>query len=540
MHSPRRLFTPLVVSAIALAAATQSSAGHRDSLLHVGVWPGVSHTYRTIQAAVNAARPGDRILVAAGDYHESPAATTGVRVTTPDITIEGVDRNSVIVDGTKPGATRACDASPRFQNFGPITHRSNGVLLNGRNGIVIDHVSGVTVENLTVCNFLGASSMNQFGNEIWFDGGAATGRTGLGAYRVANITATSTYVAESSPQPPPVSLAAYAGVLISNAAGPGSVTHSFASNMADSGFHIAACRDCNATFDHDIAIHNDIGFSGTDAGGRLLVENSLFEHNGAGINLASENNQDAPPPQDGLCPSGMSGPVPAAPSICTVIEHNAVQANDNLDVSPDAAEVFVGAGIDIAGGMHDLVFENRIADQSSYGVVTTVFANTHATAYPNARCQEGRPLPAGGCFFNASGNVVADNTLRHNGAFGNPTNGDLADATMAGKPANCFRDNSDGHGPPTMAPRGLQAAHGCAARRGDSLLGVLGVQLLCAVRAFGDCGGNGSAALPVLASFSRALNARFDASALHNTRASYPAPGRYVAPRPGPQPSLRP
>ncbi|MGN6170300.1 MAG: hypothetical protein ACTHQQ_19330, partial [Solirubrobacteraceae bacterium] len=106
--------------------------------------------------------------------------------------------------------------------------------------------------------------------------------------------------------------------MISNAAGPGKVIHSFASNMAGLGFQIAGCPDCNAAFDDDAANHNVIGFSAVDAGGRLVLENSSFEHNGGGINLASENNEDAPPPQDGACPSGVSGPEPIAPGICTV------------------------------------------------------------------------------------------------------------------------------------------------------------------------------------------------------------------------------
>ena len=152
-----------VLSAVALAACGSSSsnttvtsggrqintaAKHRPgTTLYVGRWPGLHHTYRTIQAAVNAAHPGDRVLIAAGDYHESPNSGVGVRVTVPDVVIEGVDRNTVIVDGTKPGARSPCDPDPRFQNFGPALGRTSGMVRDGRNGIVVDHASGVTVEN---------------------------------------------------------------------------------------------------------------------------------------------------------------------------------------------------------------------------------------------------------------------------------------------------------------------------------------------------------------------------------------------------------
>lgn len=515
------------------------TAGRSGAVLHVGRWPGLHHTYRTIQAAVNVAHPGDRILIAAGDYHESPYSGVGVRVMTPDIVIEGVDRNTVIVDGTKPGAPSPCDPDPRFQNFGPVIRQPHGVLLNGRNGILIEHASGVTVENLTICNFVGTGSANQFGNEIWFNGGAGSGKTGLGAYHVADVTTTSTYIPaatgqQQAAQPIPSDLAAYAGVLISNAVGPGQVTHSFASNMADSGFHIAACPDCNVAFTHDTANHNVIGFSATDAGGRMVLENSSFEHNGAGINLASENNEDAPPPQDGACPSGVSGPEAIAPDICTVIEHNAVQANNNVDVSPDAAEVFLGAGIDIAGGKHDLVFKNAVSDQGSYGIVTTVYENTGSDRVPNADCQKGRELPGGMCFFNATGNLIADNKLQHDGTFANPTNGDLADATVADGAPNCYRSNTD-----PAAPQRLQVAQKCGPH-GDSFFGALGVQVACAVRAFGDCSADNANATNGLTTLSRILHTSFDASAIPKTRAIYPSPGNYVAPRPAPQPSLHP
>lgn len=544
------MLTCIAVLAAACSAglARQPSAtadvlgGRSGHMLHVGRWPGLHHTYRTIQAAVNAAHPGDRILIAAGDYHESPNSGVGVRVTTPDIVIEGVDRNTVIVDGTKPGAPSPCDPEAWFQNFGPVIKRANGRLLNGRNGIVIDHASGVTVENLTVCNFVGTGSANEFGNELWFNGGAGTGATGLGAYHVADVTTTSTYIpASAGSQQVPIVMAAYAGVLISNAAGPGKVIDSFASNMADSGFHIAGCPDCNAAFDHDTANHNVIGFSATDAGGRLFLESSLFEHNGAGVNLASENNEDAPPPQDGACPPGVSGPEPIAPRICTVIEHNTVEANNNADVSPEAAQVFLGAGIDIAGGKHDLVFKNDVSGQGSYGIVTTIFVNAHSGGFPNADCQGGRVLTAGVCFFNASGNLIAGNTLHHDGTFANPTNGDLADATVTGAAPNCYRGNADRSGRPTTAPPGLQVAHVCATQRGADLFGVLGVEVACAVRAFGSCnGGNGNRVLSSLATLSHPLHTSFHASAVRNTRAIYPSPGHYVAPRPAPQPSLHP
>jgi plastocyanin len=74
-------YAPRPTGAIA-AVATPSGATRR-----------VPQDYPTIQTAVDAAAPGDLVLVDRGVYKEE------VRVTTPSLVIRGVDRNDVIIDG---------------------------------------------------------------------------------------------------------------------------------------------------------------------------------------------------------------------------------------------------------------------------------------------------------------------------------------------------------------------------------------------------------------------------------------------------------
>jgi len=98
------------------------AAGDRGVLAVVdkpsGVTRHVPQDYPTIQTAVDAANPGDLVLIEKGVYTES------VFVTTPAITIRGTDRNEVILDG----------------GFGLGT------------GIMVG-ANGVAVENMTARNF---------------------------------------------------------------------------------------------------------------------------------------------------------------------------------------------------------------------------------------------------------------------------------------------------------------------------------------------------------------------------------------------------
>lgn len=250
----------------------------------------------------------------------------------------------------------------------------------------------------------------------------------MGTYSGSHLTATSSYYAGAGK-----GMAKY-GIFASNARGPGIVSYSYASNMGDSDFYVGACPDCNAVLSHVHAQNGALGYSGTNAGGHLRIEDSEWDLNKTGIVPNSLNNDDAPPPQSGGCPGGGGS--------CTFIQRNHVHDNNNPNVpaSGISGEAPVGVGIELSGGSFDTVRDNLVEDQGAWGIVIHDFPDTE-TPPPIAHCEGG--VDANGvCFFNAHGNVVETNQLAHNGFFGNPTNGDLANEA-SGNPKNCFFGNTD-------------------------------------------------------------------------------------------------
>jgi hypothetical protein len=475
---PLMLLTGML--AVAEQGTGQVSEAAAPSVLLVGSWHGRSGQFPTIAAAAAAAKPGDWILVGPGDYHESPGQQTAVRITTPDVHLRGMDRNGVVVDGTRPGSPR-CSSPASAQDFGPLGA--------GRNGIEVSETDGVSVENLTACNFL--SGTGSTGNEIWWNGGDGTGQQRLGSYHGAYLTATSTYANLAN-----TNLAQYA-LFVSNSFGPGDIVHSFGSNMADASYYVGACPDCNATLDQDIGTGSVLGYSGTNSGGHLLIERSVFAHNKTGIVPNSENNDDAPPPQNGACPSGTTGSLGARS--CTIIRDNRVMDNNDPNVPGGGSNAYsvIGAGIVLAGGQNDTVSNNLVTGNGSWGIMATdfPFIGTPPTGI-GANCQGGIPLLSNLCYFQAYGDQVSGNTLAHNGFFGNPTNGDLAEATIPHSPGNCWFGNR----PPGVAltgdPARLQATQGtCGQPNGGDIVGPLGVELACATQALGSCAGSGEASV---------------------------------------------
>lgn len=171
----------------------------------------------TIQEAVDAAEPGDLVLISPGTYEEA------VDVTTDDLTIRGLDRAGVVLDGG-------------FE-------RANGIRVLGANG--------VAVENLTTQNYTA--------NGVFW--------TGVEGFRGSYLTA--------------VRNAEY-GIYAFDSRN-GLIEHSYASGSGDGGFYVGQCYPCDVLVTDVLAEHNGIGFSDANAGGNLIITGSTFRNNRLGI-----------------------------------------------------------------------------------------------------------------------------------------------------------------------------------------------------------------------------------------------------------------
>jgi hypothetical protein len=471
----------LLSAGVSLAAAPAALAArcHPDAhgVLRVGTYEGKKGQCKTIQEASKAVQPGDWILIGPGDYKQSHSeavpgavgddrAGVDILITTPDIHVRGMNRNTVMIDGTKPG-TPECSSKESDQYFG-TPEKSGGY--SGNNGITVYKAPGVWLENFSACNFLSGNKGG--GDEIWFDGQQSSGKQELGSWWGEYVSATSTYW--GGPQKP----SATYGVYADNTFGPGVFDHAYASNMSDSGVYIGACPDCNTTINHSQFEGNDLGYSGSNSGGHLTIENTEFDNNEEGVASTSQNNDDAPSPQEGLCPGGAENPRPPAGAqrhnICWVMIHSRIIENNNGGTpTSGGAPGLLGTGMTDAGGRNDLIVENTFAGNKAWGILVIPYPGIEEeptpgilSEFPQDNCRGGVKASTEGkteCLYEPFANEVEGNTFANNGGFKNATNGDIGEVNNP-EPSqliNCWHGNVEqGGGEPTSEPAAIQTTHG--------------------------------------------------------------------------------
>ena len=463
----RRLARIGVVGAVLALSTALFAAAASAKVLLVGTYKGIHGQYTSIQAAVDAAKSGDWILVGPGDYKTSsyrapkghPEVPAGILIDKSFVFIRGMSRSRVIVDGTKPGTPR-CSRKPAAQNLGPKYDGRRA----GLNGIEVYEADNVWVQNLTTCNFLGGSG--DTGNEVWWNGGAGGGHIHGKDYVGSYLNATSTFFKGERN-------AATYGIFSSDFSG-GVFDHDYASNFNDSGYYIGGCSDkCNQTLENSQAEYNALGYSGTNSGGSMLIEHNLFDKNQDGFDTNAQNNSDWPSPQDGACPPGVKPQIPGAPT-CWILYGNRFVDNNNPNVpaqgSAAAGPVGTGASLE---GRDDTVMDNTFTDNGAWGVVFQPYPDTGTP--PKNVIAAGMDCHGGTrnydllgfetvrCMYDDWGNALIGNTFTNDGFYGNPTNGDTAELTMlGGNPVNCYSGNIDTGGTFTSSPANLETTNPCS------------------------------------------------------------------------------
>jgi hypothetical protein len=183
----------------------------------------------TLRLAIARASPGDTIVLAAGTYPGGDVVPKQKH----DITIRGVDRNTVVLDGEN--------------------RRKNGIIVRA---------DGVSVLNLSAHDF----RQNGF---YW----EAANRFRVSYVTVWNVGLYGIY-AEDGEQ----------GVL----------DHDYVSGAADAAYYVGECKPCRATLSHLVARLSAVGYSGTNATD-VVIRDSLWDRNGAGIVPNTYANEALPP-----------------------------------------------------------------------------------------------------------------------------------------------------------------------------------------------------------------------------------------------------
>jgi hypothetical protein len=183
----------------------------------------------TLQLAIAQSSPGDTVVLSAGTY---PGGVL-VPPAKHDVTIRGVDRNTVVLDGEN----------------------------RRKNGIVV-HADGVSILNLSAHDFTK--------NALYWDG---ADRFRASYVTVWNVGEYGIYVEDGER---------------------GRVDHTYVSGAARAAYYVGECRPCDATVSNVVARLSAIGYSGTNATG-VLIRDSLWDRNGAGLVPNTYANEALPP-----------------------------------------------------------------------------------------------------------------------------------------------------------------------------------------------------------------------------------------------------
>ena len=323
-------------------------------------------------AMAESAPPAGRVLRVPADFSTLEAA---IAVSTSGDMI-------LLAPGTYPGGVAVSEEHPGITIRG---ENRNTVVFDGedvRSNAIDVEADGVSLENMSAHNFTA--------NGFYWDGVEGF----AGRYlTVWNVGLYGIYAISSRD---------------------GIMEESYVSGAADAAFYIGECQPCDATIRNVTATLSAVGYSGTNAGGNLVVEDSRWLLNSVGILPNSFEVGLEPPPQRDA-----------------IFRRNEVVGSGTV-VTPRTTPLggYHGVGIGIAGGRENLVQDNEVRGSTRYGIAVFTAIDRTSSWIPGRN--------------QIVGNRVSDSGIA-----------DLALASGTGL-QNCFLDNEVA----TSAPSGLEG--GCA------------------------------------------------------------------------------
>ena len=233
--------------------------------------------------------------------------------------------------------------------------------------------------------------------------------------------------------------------------------------MNDSGMYVGACLQvCDVTIDHAWMENNALGYSGTNSGGAIVIENSQFDNNEDGVDTNTQIAGDPPPPAERRLPRRRHQPDHPHPLVLGL--HPQRRARQQQPRRP--------RGRQRRGRpdrhRHDALRRaqrhgdgQHVREQRRLGhALRPVPRLGHAVAPPEVqRTTAGFQISGLGCVFETENDALTGNTYVHDGFFGNPSNADFGQIVLhSGLPSNCYADNSGAAGELAGQP-GAAAAH---------------------------------------------------------------------------------
>jgi len=296
------IFVPMVAILASTALTSCSSEPHLADTVRVPA------DASTISQAMDEVAPGGLVLVDPGTYTET------VTISKQGVTLRGTDRNGVVIDGegVRPEGVVVVADGVRVENLTVHSHTFNGVLVTGLHDSAgarahgIDGYSRLDPDKFPPIDTFSIDHVTSYNNGLY----------GIYAFDSRH----------------------------------GSITDSYASGSADSGFYVGQCTECDIVVSGNTAENNAVGFETANASDSLVVVGNSWSNNRIGLTLLS-NYQEAFVPQRAVTVVG------------NLISNN-VSAN-----SPNQADGGFGVGIGIKGSTSNVITDNRISGNPAAGIL---------------------------------------------------------------------------------------------------------------------------------------------------------------------------